>query len=561
MNRDDTAGAKVAASPPSPPLALDFPALMECYAYARRTPMPPLKVEDKQYNKNVDLFEAYAASRDLGTYEQVHYERFKVSSGMFSGFFNKDTSVLEIGGQSFLGEFVRDVHSSSYHSWNGPLGDAFELEDAAFDRVLCLEVLSELRDVTSIHSESNGRTHFDYSGVLRVLSESYRILKPGGLLLISAPNATSVDAIARILRQEHPHLYDPHIREFAPQQIRAFGELVGFELTAFGTFFAWNVIEQPEREKLLKWIVDEGLDASNRGDDACFVFKKPGEQEQGLSKASPRSIREKLLKWIAKASPRSIETPSQKFFGMGAAGTASYWRERHQAGEVPEYEDILADVFSRLLSSGDTVVDIGVNVGRHFTRFHEIVGGRGRVIGFEPVPDFAAHSRALVGPAAEIREKALSDAPGVGEFLFMTKAVGESGFRERASEGDRGAKPIQVEISTLDAETISLPSLRYIKIDTEGHELSVLKGGRETLRRFRPYVSVEWGEPTYTLYGHDMFSLFDLANEIQYSISDLFGNIVSDREEWSQVSDQSYWDYFLVPSERLSEWRSFFPIA
>lgn len=542
MNRDDTAGAKVAASPPSPPLALAFPKLMECYADARRTPMPTLTVEGGRYKKNVELFEAYAANRDLGAYEQVHYERFKVSAGMFSGCFDKDTSVLEVGGQSFFGEFVRDVHSSSYHSWNGPLGEAFELDDAAFDRVLCLEVLSELRDVTPIHSESNGRTYFDYSGVLKVLSESYRILKPGGLLLISAPNATSVDAIARILRQEHPHLYDPHIREFAPQQIRAFGELVGFELTAFGTFFAWNVIEQPEREKLLKWIVDEGLDASNRGDDACFVFRKPVGEGHSL----------------AKASIHSTELPIQAFFGMGAAGTANYWRERHQSGDVPEYEDILAEVFSRLLSSGDTVVDIGVNVGRHFTRFHEIVGERGRVIGFEPVPDFAAHSRALVGPTAEIREKALSDAPGVGEFLFMTKAVGESGFRERASEGDRGAKPIQVEISTLDAETVNLPSLRYIKIDTEGHELSVLRGGRETLRRFRPYISVEWGVPTYTLYGHDMFSLFELANEIQYRISDLFGNIVFDREEWSRVSDQSYWDYFLVPSERLSEWRSFF---
>ena len=542
MNRDDTAGAKVAASPPSPPLALAFPTLMECYADARRTPMPPLTVEDGLYKENVELFEAYAANRDLGAYEQVHYERFKVTAGMFSGCFGPDISVLEVGGQSFFGEFVRDIHSSSYRSWNGPLGEAFELDDAAFDRVLCLEVLSELRDVTPIRSESNGRTYFDYSGVLKVLSESYRILKPGGLLLISAPNATSVDAIARILRHEHPHLYDPHIREFAPQQIRAFGELVGFELTAFGTFFAWNVIEQPEREKLLTWIVDEGLDASNRGDDACFVFRKPVGEGHSL----------------AKASIHSTELPIQAFFGMGAAGTANYWRERHQSGDVPEYEDILAEVFSRLLSSGDTVVDIGVNVGRHFTRFHEIVGERGRVIGFEPVPDFAAHSRALVGPTAEIREKALSDAPGVGEFLFMTKAVGESGFRERASEGDRGAKPIQVEISTLDAETVNLPSLRYIKIDTEGHELSVLRGGRETLRRFRPYISVEWGEPTYTLYGHDMFSLFELASEMKYSISDLFGNIVSSREEWSRVSDQSYWDYFLVPSEKISEWREFF---
>lgn len=542
MNSDNAAGESVAGSPSSLSLAMSFSTLMERYAHALRTPMPPLKVQDGQYEHHVDLFEAYAARHELGSYEQVHYERFKVSSGMFSGCFAEGAAVLEIGGRSLFGEFVRDVYGAAYRSWDGPLDRPFELADGSFDRVLCLEVLSELRDITPAASETSGRASHDYSGVMRVLTEAYRVLKPGGMLLVSAPNATSVDAIAKILRQEHPHLYDPHIREFAPRQIRAFGEAAGFELSAFGTFFAWSVSTPSERERLLNWIVDQGLDASDRGDDACFVFIKPGNGNRP----------------VLSGLPESVVRSSQEFYGMGAASTAKFWRDRHQAGVVPEYEDILAEVFSRLLSPGDVVVDIGVNIGRHFTRFHEIVGETGRVIGFEPVPDFAAHSRALVGARAEIREKALSDAPGVGEFLFMTKAVGESGFRERVSEGDRGAKPIQVEIATLDAETFDLSSLRYIKIDTEGHELSVLKGGQQTLQRFRPYVSVEWGEPTYTLYGHDMFSLFDFASSIDYRLSDLFGNVVTSRDEWSEVSDQSYWDYFLVPAEKIEEWQSFF---
>lgn len=65
-----------------------------------------------------------------------------------------------------------------------------------------------------------------------------------------------------------------------------------------------------------------------------------------------------------------------------------------------------------------------------------------------------------------------------------------------------GEKPLRfddyftedVEISTLDAvvESLSLQSVDFIKIDTEGHELYVLRGAEETLKRFYPLVVAEY---------------------------------------------------------------------
>ena len=53
-------------------------------------------------------------------------------------------------------------------------------------------------------------------------------------------------------------------------------------------------------------------------------------------------------------------------------------------------------------------------------------------------------------------------------------------------------------------------------------------------------------------------TLFVLATEMGYAISDLFGNVISTPAEWSFICDAAYWDYMLVPQERLADWKTFF---
>lgn len=237
-----------------------------------------------------------------------------------------------------------------------------------------------------------------------------------------------------------------------------------------------------------------------------------------------------------------------------ASQTADECHLLHQSGVVPAYEDILSDGYRRFLKHGDVAVDIGVNHGVHFDRLKECVSPTGRIVGFEPVPDFVDVVRSRHGPTIDIRAKALSTQPGRGQFIHMTKAAGESGFKERTNEADRGAKNIEVEISTLDLELPDLDSLAFIKIDVEGHELSVLEGGCNLISSTRPIISVEYGKPTYSLYGLTADSLQEWADRNGYRISDLFGHIVNSRKEWLHVCDRSYWDYFLVPKEKAAWW-------
>ena len=243
-----------------------------------------------------------------------------------------------------------------------------------------------------------------------------------------------------------------------------------------------------------------------------------------------------------------------------AIAVAKAFGQLHNGIVVPDYELLLSKGYRRFLRPGQIVFDVGSHAGIHLAQFVDLVGLSGRVIAFEPIPSLA---EALVGKFrdgsnVDIRNMALSDRPGRSEFLVLHKAIGMSGFKQRAGSGDQGAERIMVEVETLDRQASDLVRLDYIKIDIEGAEIGCLRGAAQTVNRYRPWISVEYGMPGYSMFGNTAMTLFEWAREHGYVPSDLFGNLIPRPEEWAIVCDYSLWDFFLVPEERRQEWTSLF---
>lgn len=233
-------------------------------------------------------------------------------------------------------------------------------------------------------------------------------------------------------------------------------------------------------------------------------------------------------------------------------------------GVIPDYEAMLEATYRRVVSPGHVVADVGAHTGRHAAVLRDLVGPSGAVHAFEPLPWAAdiLRNRGL-GPTVHIHAVALSDQAGETEFTFCRGTPEESGLKPKAYNQPGLAQPeqITVQMARLDDFAELFPRLDFVKVDAEGAEVSCLKGARSLLARHRPFVSVEYGHPSYSAHGLTAQSLFEEAAHQGYHVGDLFGAVCRTPEEWQAVCDVAYWDWCLVPRERLAEWTSKVSIA
>lgn len=228
-------------------------------------------------------------------------------------------------------------------------------------------------------------------------------------------------------------------------------------------------------------------------------------------------------------------------------------------GIQPEYEHVLECTYRRLISPGATVVDIGAHAGRHSASFAELVGPTGAVHAFEPLPLACGYFRSRgLGPQVVLHQQAVAERNGMTSFVFAAGSPEKSGLAEKTYNDPGSVRPerIEVAVSPLDDFIDQFDGLQFVKIDAEGAELECIRSARQTIARFRPYITVEYGQPAYSAFDLARRDLFDLAASLGYHVGDLFGATIDTLAEWERICDRAYWDWYLIPGERLAPWRA-----
>jgi FkbM family methyltransferase len=179
----------------------------------------------------------------------------------------------------------------------------------------------------------------------------------------------------------------------------------------------------------------------------------------------------------------------------------------------------------------DQVIDVGANLGQYYDFLRLEVGFKSRVFSFEPDPDLAATllRRSTADPLWTIFPVGLAAEPGRLPFNTMSERTFNS-FRKPASGLSRAHAKMNTIVRTHEVEVTTLDHLEqqfgglertYLKIDTQGLDLEVLKGGRSVIDKI-PAVQAEVsfralyeGSPSYV----EAINAFTAQG---FAVSDLF---------------------------------------
>jgi len=142
-------------------------------------------------------------------------------------------------------------------------------------------------------------------------------------------------------------------------------------------------------------------------------------------------------------------------------------------------------LMSSMLHPGDTMFDVGANVGYYTLLGSHRVGTTGHVVAFEPLPAnvrfLQRHVRLNRVQNVSLQAVAVSDHDGRARFApHASNAMGKL--------SDAGS----VEVATVSLDSIAkagrFPDPNLLKIDVEGAELGVLRGAAQLLERARPAI-------------------------------------------------------------------------
>jgi FkbM family methyltransferase len=149
-----------------------------------------------------------------------------------------------------------------------------------------------------------------------------------------------------------------------------------------------------------------------------------------------------------------------------------------------EYCHAEVDVMKLFVEKDTMYIDVGVNIGYHALAVHKET--ECSVIGFEPNPThFAIAAENCKNLPIQIFNAALGSRKDTIKMTDVT--IDDAGNYGETKQDDEGS--IEAECITLDS--LNVPKVSVMKIDVEGFELGVMKGGEQTINKYRPVIFYE----------------------------------------------------------------------
>jgi FkbM family methyltransferase len=195
---------------------------------------------------------------------------------------------------------------------------------------------------------------------------------------------------------------------------------------------------------------------------------------------------------------------------------------------------VTEEMLRPFVPAGGTAVDVGANVGEVTGVLLDLVGEKGTVYAVEPGPKvYEILARKLAGDMrVTLMKVAFSDERTVKRVFHHYDWTlldeddprrADNVFPPSSYPHLKEASPFQVMVAPMDDFFFSLlgafyehRKIHFIKIDVDGWEAKVIRGGLRTIAKYRPTMLVEIGKYTLEKVGDDVLSLARPLYEMGY---------------------------------------------
>ncbi|HSN50537.1 MAG TPA: FkbM family methyltransferase [Bacteroidales bacterium] len=185
--------------------------------------------------------------------------------------------------------------------------------------------------------------------------------------------------------------------------------------------------------------------------------------------------------------------------------------------QIPATDNIRYDIYTKkimqqVLRKDTNTLDIGCHKGEILDEIL-MYAPDGIHYAFEPLPHlFADLQKKYYQPAVHLSDIALFDKKGTTSFQYVINDPAYSGIRKRKYNKEVQITELTVKTDLLDNVIPDDVKIGFIKIDVEGAEYPVLKGGIESIRRSRPIIIFECGLGAADYYGTKPEEMYGLLS-------------------------------------------------
>jgi SAM-dependent methyltransferase len=242
------------------------PEAIEYLRNVRKTLTDPL-VDHPLYGRFLEFLAHYE--------DDIHYPRYAYTmAGLLGGLGDRiaqhrDLSICETGDLSLMSRFFL-TEGYAVARTTTDLRYAIDRPDASADLVFSFEVLEHIKDQTETRFDE--LVLFTGSGVARYAAEMGRILKPGGMLVLTTPNPGGVRGLMQLVDGEAPVVYRGHVREYTKRELLAVFR--DFELLKYASYFCYFFLHDGAT-RARELAAKIGWDPDERGDCHFLLLRKP----------------------------------------------------------------------------------------------------------------------------------------------------------------------------------------------------------------------------------------------------------------------------------------------